>query len=111
MTGVQTCALPILAEVAASAQADGPILDAEQRARRVALHGAIARAIATLDNEDQMIVRLRFYEGFSVADVARALALAQKPLYTRLTRVLQALSTALTRDGIGRQALEFFESP
>ncbi len=58
-----------------------------------------------------MIIRLRFYEGFSVADVARGLRLPQKPLYPRISRLLQTLSSALTREGIGPESLEFFESP
>ena len=100
-----------LSEVAASAQTDGGLLDAERREQLVALHGALARTIATLDAEDQLIIRLRFYEGFSVADVARGLRLPQKPLYPRISRLLQTLSSALTRKGIGPESLEFFESP
>jgi DNA-directed RNA polymerase specialized sigma24 family protein len=70
----------------------------------------VTRWIETLANEDQLIIKLRFYEDLSVADVARALNVPQKPLYARITRLLQTLSVALRREGIGPEAFAFFES-
>jgi RNA polymerase sigma factor for flagellar operon FliA len=100
-----------LSEVESPALTNGALLAAERRQQLETLHGAVARTIATLDSEDQLIIRLRFYEGFSIAEVARGLRLPQKPLYPRITRLLQTLSTALTREGIGPEFREFFESP
>ena len=70
----------------------------------------MARSIASLDNEDQLIIRLRFYEGFSIADVARGLGLPQKPLYSRISRLLQTLSAALAKEGLSAESLDFFET-
>ena len=47
-----------------------------------------------------MIMRMHFADGFSVADVARALGLEQKPLYRRLERLRKLLRTYLEAEGI-----------
>ena len=99
-----------LEEVAASAHSNGHLLDSEREAQLAAVQGAMARSIASLDNEDQLIIRLRFYEGFSIADVARGLGLPQKPLYSRITRLLQTLSAALAKEGLSAESLDFFET-
>lgn len=100
-----------LDEVAGKAHTNGHLLDAEREEQRASLRRALARTLATLDSEDQLIIRLRFFEGLSIADVARGLRLAQKPLYTRVGRLLQSLSAALAREGIGPESLEFLEAP
>ena len=88
---------------------NGALLAAERRQKLDMFHRAVARILATLESEDQLIIRLRFYEGFSIADVARALGIPQKPLYPRINRLLQTLSNALISEGIGRDVLDFFE--
>jgi DNA-directed RNA polymerase specialized sigma24 family protein len=45
---------------------------------------------------------MRYWEGTSVADIARALGLPQKPLYRRLERALAALRAALEAAGVSR---------
>jgi RNA polymerase sigma factor for flagellar operon FliA len=100
-----------LAEVPAVSQSDGRVLEAERREEHAAMQGVVTRWLATLASEDQLIIKLRFYEGLSVADVARALGVPQKPLYTRIARMLEALSVVLKREGIGPESFAFFESP
>ena len=99
-----------LAEVPASAETNGHLLETERQAQLAAVRQAMARTIAGLDNEDQLIIRLRFYEGFSIADVARGLGLPQKPLYARIERLLKSLSAALANEGLSAESLEFFET-
>jgi RNA polymerase sigma factor for flagellar operon FliA len=101
----------VLAEVAAVSESDGRVLEAERLEKHAALQEAMTRWLATLASEDQLIIKLRFYEGLSVADTARALGVPQKPLYSRIARLLQTLSGALEREGIGPESLTFFESP
>ena len=100
-----------LAEVPAVSESDGRVLEAERQEQHATLQGVMARWLGTLANEDQLIIKLRFYEGFSVADVSRALGVPQKPLYARITRLLQALSVALRGEGIGPESVGFLESP
>ena len=86
----------------ASQTADASVLAAEEDAARALVASALREALAALAPEDRAIVRLRFWEGASVADIARALNLPQKPLYRRLDRLLADVRRALERRGISR---------
>ena len=88
--------------IAATAGPDAAVEQAESDEEAARTARASAEALSTLPPEDQVIVRLRFYEGLSVADVARALGVEQKPLYRRLERTLAQLRSQLERRGIGR---------
>lgn len=96
--------------VASADEADGELLARERQDALTAAERAVNRAVAELDPEDQLIVRLRFFEGMQIADVARALGVPQKPLYPRIQRLLRALSVSLERDGIGPEYLESLNS-
>ena len=54
-------------------------------------------ALRELDPEDRLLIRLRFEDGVSVADMARELGLDQKSLYRRLERLLADLRNVLLR--------------
>ena len=98
MTGAD--ALPdLVAEEGADALVDVGEREADASMARTALH----EALRTLPPEDQAIVRLHYIEGLSVADVARGLALPQKPLYRRLDRALSHLRKYLERSGVSRE--------
>lgn len=72
--------------------------------------GTLERLLADLSLEDQLILRLRYWEGFSVADVARALGLEQKPLYRRIDRSLERLRELLEAEGLDRAGVAGFLS-
>lgn len=80
--------------------ADEPLAAAEADEERSRVLDALNRATERLDAEDQVIVRMRFNEGRTLAFVARALKLEQKPLYRRLERVLKELRKHLEREGV-----------
>jgi RNA polymerase sigma factor for flagellar operon FliA len=84
------------------ARADETVLAAETQAEQDVLARALARAMEGLGDEDRTILRMRFWEGCSVADIARALRLEQKPLYRRLERTLKTLRSALEAEGVSR---------
>jgi RNA polymerase sigma factor (sigma-70 family) len=71
----------------------------ERREARHALFGAMER----LEPEDRLILRLRFWEEMSVADIARGLNLPQKPLYRRIDRALLQLRRELESGGLSRE--------
>lgn len=75
--------------------------DEADRARRHAVE-ALFRALERLPDEDRLIVRMRMWEGMSLADIARALNLPQKPLYRRLERILKRLRADLEAQGVTR---------
>jgi RNA polymerase sigma factor (sigma-70 family) len=95
--------LDALASIPDPAAADDGIAAEERAAERRALEDALRRALEALPAEDRVIVRMRFWEGTSVADIARALGLPQKPLYRRLERALAALRGSLEASGVSRR--------
>jgi RNA polymerase sigma factor (sigma-70 family) len=72
----------------------------EQAESRSAVVEQMDAALAAMDGEDQLILRLRFWEGLTVADIARSLQLEQKPLYRRLERLLLALRNRMLAAGV-----------
>jgi RNA polymerase sigma factor (sigma-70 family) len=92
-----------LADLPARAGADDRLVRGEARADRQAADEAVAQALTRLTPEDQLIVRMRFWEGLSVADVARGLGVPQKPLYRRIEHALSALRRHLEAAGVSRE--------
>lgn len=92
----------VLDELSAPASADDRVRLTEHSARQLETEAALTRALARLPVEDALIVRMRYCEGASVADIARALRVEQKPLYRRLDRALGVLRRQLEADGITR---------
>lgn len=63
---------------------------------------ALDRARQSLTAEERVLLRMRFDDGFTVAQIAKALHLKQKPLYRTLERLLAYLRERLIADGISR---------
>lgn len=61
---------------------------------------ALEAALATLSDEERIITRLRYWDGTSIADIARTLHLDQKPLYRRFEDIQQRLRVVLERHGV-----------
>jgi RNA polymerase sigma factor (sigma-70 family) len=96
-------------DLPADDRADARVLDEERDARVRAATDALQRAVARLDSEDRVIVRMRFFQGFTVAEVARALGIEQKPLYTRLRRILETLARDLEGQGVRSESIEWLD--
>jgi RNA polymerase sigma factor for flagellar operon FliA len=88
-----------------SASADYTVLESELEHDLAQTGDAIRNALDHLEPEDRVVVQMRFWEGLSVADIARALRLDQKPLYRRLERSLRELRARLESSGIDRTRL------
>lgn len=99
-----------LEEVAApGGHADGAVVDAEMRAAGARAGKALARAIAALPAQDQVILRLRFQEGLMVARIATMIGEEAKPLYRRFERLLATLREAMEAGGVsGAEVAELF---
>jgi RNA polymerase sigma factor for flagellar operon FliA len=86
------------------ASADPPPDSAfERREAAVAAERAarsLAGALTQLPAEDRLILRIRVEDCLSVADIARALHVEQKPLYRRIERLLADLRRRLEQDGL-----------
>lgn len=92
-----------LLEMPADSTADDQVLEEEAAGERTAAEDALRRALATLPDDDAVIVRMRIWEGSSLADIARALNLPQKPLYRRMEKILARLRAFLESEGIDRE--------
>jgi RNA polymerase sigma factor for flagellar operon FliA len=99
-----------LDELPSSNSADARVLDHERDEHMQAAKAALGRAVERLGPEDRVIVRLRFFEGLSMADVAREMGLPQKPFYARVRRLLESLQRDLGSQGIGSEFREWLNS-
>ena len=79
----------------------GPQQEHENERREA--EAAVQTAMAVLSPEDRIILRLRFWDGCSIADIARSLGLEQKPLYRRLEGIKERLALALRERGFDRE--------
>lgn len=98
----------LLEAAAGTARADERVVAAEARARHADVMEKLGRGMARMSPEERTIVRLHFQEGYSVADVARALGLEQKPLYRRIPKLKEQLREHLEREGISGHGLRAF---
>jgi len=80
--------------------ADVELQDVELERQRARTHALVQEVLLGLDPEDQAIVRARYWEGMSIADIARMLGLEQKPLYRRLERLHTRVRAKLEASGL-----------
>jgi RNA polymerase sigma factor for flagellar operon FliA len=75
--------------------------DATVSAQEAAKMRAIVESsLASLSREDRMLLKLRFWQDASIADVARILGVEQRPLYRRIEKLLAELRKQLTQSGL-----------
>lgn len=96
----------LLLENPSPSSAEDRILAEEAERERRSVNEALSHALGTLPPEDRLIVRMRFMESMSVANIARGLALPQKPLYRRIERALSELRSSLQAAGVSREHIQ-----
>jgi RNA polymerase sigma factor for flagellar operon FliA len=89
-----------LAGVASMQTADANVVTAELHERSATVSETVRHALAALPLEDRAVIRFRFREEMSVADIARMLRLPQRALYRRLDQLLARLRQLLLARGI-----------
>lgn len=92
-------------EIAGGAAADERALDADAGRRAEEASRIMREAMAALSVQDRIILRLKYVEGSSIADISRALNIAQRPLYRRIEALLADLRKRLQRAGIRADAI------
>jgi RNA polymerase sigma factor (sigma-70 family) len=80
--------------------ADEHVRTAEIETQVLKASRALSDAVKNLPPEDQIILRLRFQDGFTVARVAEFLGVEQKPLYRRFERLFAQLRDVLAKVGV-----------
>jgi RNA polymerase sigma factor (sigma-70 family) len=91
---------------AASVDADGPLTAEEHEVALGHAQRILDDAMRSLAAEDRLMVGMRFLDGHSVADIARAMRVDQKPLYRRLERTLASLRRTLESAGLNRDGVQ-----
>jgi RNA polymerase sigma factor (sigma-70 family) len=79
---------------------DANVVRAEQGFLAKRVQATLDRARRSLGPEEQLILKMRFEDAVSVADIARALHLNQKRLYRTIERLLARIGEALEAEGI-----------
>lgn len=86
-------------------------LEADRAVTSRRLSEVLARAMAGLSQQDRLVLQLRFENGLTVAQIAKALQLDQKLLYRRMEKHFRNLRTQLEDAGIaGEDALDLVGS-
>jgi RNA polymerase sigma factor (sigma-70 family) len=68
-----------------------------------AVVAALREVVEQLPPDERVITRMRFWDDISVADIARALCIEQKPLYRKLDSIQTRLRSWLEARGIDRE--------
>jgi RNA polymerase sigma factor for flagellar operon FliA len=79
--------------------ADTEVLDADADLIRKRAETQLSLALDELEPEDRLMIRMRFWQGMSIADIARALSIPQKPIYRRMDHSLERLRRRLQSEG------------
>jgi RNA polymerase sigma factor (sigma-70 family) len=95
-----------LSKVPVDDGADAQLLARERNDQLAVAEEALRRALDELPDEDRAIIRLLYYEGLSVADIARGLHIEQKRLYPRIKLLLASLRKTLKGQGFSADILE-----
>lgn len=97
---------------AADAAADELVQERDRQDLAARISRALRAVMAGLEQEDQLILLLRFEDGRTVAEIATTLRLDQKALYRRERKLLLALRKGLEAEGIDSAAVQdILESP
>ena len=88
-----------------ASSADELVRGAELDAEVGSAHAALRCALDHQPPEDALIVRMHYWDGMGVAEIARVLGLPQKPLYRRIERVLTRLREELEAAGLSRERI------
>jgi RNA polymerase sigma factor (sigma-70 family) len=91
---------------------DSTIENAQREFRLRQVRAALRRAVEELGPDDRLILRLRFRESLTVAQIAKMLHMDQKRLYRRCDRLLDRLRKSLQGEGFNMLDIgESFSDP
>jgi RNA polymerase sigma factor (sigma-70 family) len=87
-------------------QPDAPMRRQEKNSRKAMALEALQNTLKSLPAEDQIILRMKYWNHFSVKNTAKALNLDDKPLYKRIQKTLKHLKSEMERQGIRKEDIE-----
>jgi RNA polymerase sigma factor for flagellar operon FliA len=90
-----------LEHIAAAAPDESAVVDGLDRLRSGdRVERALARVLAKLNDEDRLILKLRFCDNVRIAAIAQMLGLPPKPFYRRVEELMAALRDELQAMGV-----------
>ncbi len=98
--GRRTTDESVLANVPAPGMASDGVMANERQMRAQVASAVMVQALAMLPSQDQLILRLRFHDGFTVARIAGLIQEDQKTLYRRFNRLLSIVRSFMTEGGV-----------
>lgn len=87
-------------DAASTAPDPKPLPDPLRAVRRERVWKKLEAALNQLPVEDRIIIRLLYWDRFTVAEISRFLELEQKPLYRRIEAIVKRLKKRLLDGGI-----------
>jgi RNA polymerase sigma factor (sigma-70 family) len=94
----------VLLILAASECADELVVAEERRDAARQTRVALCQALASLPSEDRRVLRMRYFEGMTVRQIATQLNLEARCLYKRIAKCLRGLRVAMEAQEIDRRA-------
>ena len=88
-----------------SAGADAMLISQETAAQKSTLEHLLNEAMASLNPEDQLVLKMHYQDNFTIAQIARILKRDQGKLYRRLRKNFKRLKQILVRKGVRKQEL------
>lgn len=82
------------------------VRESEKAEARSKVQEALGDALGRLAEEDRLLLKMRFQDGFTVAGISRSLGLEQRPLYDRFQGCQASLRKSLEDRGVTRKELE-----
>jgi RNA polymerase sigma factor for flagellar operon FliA len=97
--------------IASTNRPDATLDEQEQELRRDEALAALDEAVSRLSERDQAMLKLRFWEGMTVASIARQFGIEQRPLYRRFEASKKELRKLLEESGVHEHDVaEMFEA-
>jgi len=98
--GRQRASESVLDQLPHTSSPRDPLVVEDQHERADRASAALADAIPGLTPQEQLIIRLRYQDGFTVARIATLIGEEQKPLYRRIEQILGRLRATMTAAGV-----------
>lgn len=92
--------LETLAEPSSKLSADRRVVEGEMETRSEDVSKALAEALQEMPAGDRLVLEMHYGRGMTVASIARVLKLPQRPMYSRVERLLSNLRAGLESRGV-----------
>jgi DNA-directed RNA polymerase specialized sigma subunit len=84
----------------ASERGDQAVLDGERAQSLERVREALCCALGELETDDRLILKMRFADSLTVRAIAEAMDLDQRPMYTRVQKLLGDVRRSLEARGV-----------